>query len=212
VGIKLLSSLVLQHPSFGSAKQVDKEKNQLRPSQIAVAAIATVLILTPLAYLAFFSQPAALPAAPQQNDNEETTSTLPSIDPTPKSSPEPPSSIDITYSLFKNVSVSWNLESEYGGRVPAETGKMFLFVDIRIKNNGNETFSTNLYYFHVVADGVSYGVDNHTLNVGNWDLMEMRNGETFRGTLLFQIPATTDSIAMDYQRAWHVYDISWTEE
>ena len=162
---------------------MDKKKTQVKSSHIIIVGIATILIIIPFLYPASFGEP----------------------------SPDPSSSVNISYNILTETSIGWNYSSDYSGYVQSDPGNVFLVVNLTIKNNGYETFSTNPYYFDAVADGVRYGFDNRTFNVGNWDLIDMLNGETFSGTLIFQIPATTKSIAVDYMRENHEYTIIFHE-
>jgi len=191
---------------------MDKKKTYSNSSRKIIAGIAAILVIILLAYFAFFGETAVVPLNPQQNDTEKpnstTSSPLPTIQPMPNSTTP---SVDIIYNVLTKPSISWNWSSDCSGYVQSDPRNVFLVVNLTIKNNGYEEFSTNPYYFDAVADGVRYGFDNRTWNVANWEPIELIIGETYSGTLIFQIPATAQSVTVDYMREYHEYTINWTK-
>jgi len=191
---------------------LDKKNPYSNSSRKIIAEIAAILVIILLAYFAFFGETAVVPLNPQQNDTEKpnstTSSPLPTTQPMPNSTTP---SVDVIYNVLTKPSISWNWSSDCSGYVQSDPGNVFLVVNLTIKNNGYEEFSTNPYYFDAVADGVRYGFDNRTWNVANWEPIELIIGETYSGTLIFQIPATTQSVTVDYMRENHEYTINWTK-
>ena len=191
---------------------MDKKNPYSNSSRKIIAGIAAILVIILLAYFAFFGETAVVPLNPQQNDTEKpnstTSSPLPTTQPMPNSTTP---SVDITYNVLTKPSIGWNWSSDFSGYVQSDPGKVFLVVNLTIRNNGYEEFSTNPYYFDAVADGVRYGFDNRTWNFANWEPLELTIGETYSGTLVFQIPATTQSVTVDYVRENHKYTINWTK-
>ncbi len=94
-----------------------------------------------------------------------------------------------------------------------DSGKVFLEVNMTIKNNGYDSFSTNPFYFYAIADNVKYDYDGITYSVDNWDTVDVLNGGTFNGVLIFQIPSTAKSVTIGYESwSWLDYNIIWTKK
>lgn len=125
-------------------------------------------------------------------------------------SSEPSKKITISYSSSKRDSIVW--EGEFGSYVEQpDTGKVFLEVDMTISNNGYESFSTNSFYFFIVADNVKHSVAFETYTLGAWDTVDVLDGGTFHGTLVFQIPESASSFTLVYDSFLSDYNIVWNE-
>lgn len=106
---------------------------------------------------------------------------------------------------IRNISIYYNLEtvqsisSEYGP-VEANSSNVFLKVTMDIENNGYGTsFSTNPALFSVTANNVEYSVDVlGTGNLGEWRTVNVANGDTYSGTLVFQVPGSASSFKLGY--------------
>lgn len=170
------------------------DRNKIPPnySQIMLSSISIIIIVIALVYLALFNSPAELSITPEPHDHDSVH-------------------IDMVCDVSTTHSIDWNFSNGYAGSAQSDPGMVFLVLNLTIRNHGYEEFSTNPYYFDLIADSVQYGFHNCTWSIDNWDLLSMRNGETFNGTLIFQVPENTQSIKMDYTREHHEYLVVWTE-
>lgn len=180
--------------------------------KVIIGLIAAFVFLTILVALAL------LLANQQQNTNTLPTSSpssiptlKPTIKPTPTSTPThaptPTPSINIAIS-YSNETVQ-SIVEPLGVDYP-KSGKVFLVVNMTIRNNGYDRFSANTFYFHVIVDKVNYNVDRETYVVNNWNTTDVLNGGIFKGTLVFQIPANATSFTLGYGLLAN-YNIVWTE-
>jgi hypothetical protein len=124
-------------------------------------------------------------------------------------SPEktPSRSIEISYVETRKESIKWVIDS-FSGEDKPDTGKIFIEVNMTIKNNGYDKFSTNTFYFYVIADNVKFSCDSETYSIGNWDGVDVLDGGIFKGTMLFQIPEAAKSTTIGYE-SWIDYNIEW---
>src|SRR4030066_784514 len=104
----------------------------------------------------------------QRSASEKPSTITPSPTPTPQPkvtpSPEPVSNVTISYVIGKAEYIVWG-SSIFGTDRP-NSGKVFLVVNMTIKNNGYDSFSTNALNFFVIADNVKYSYDSVTWSVG----------------------------------------------
>ena len=157
---------------------MDKKKLRSGLSPVMKIGIAAILVIIPLAFLVYFETAAPLSVREQKG---EFTSPV----------------IDLNYTAVTKTSVAYTL----GGSdryVQSDSGNLFLVVNMTIKNKGYEPFSTNPYYFHALSDGAKHDFDNSTFYVDNWFPEDVSIGEIFEGTLIFQIPATTKLVTLEY--------------
>ena len=129
-----------------------------------------------------------------------------STNPTPTPTPQPSKNIAISYSTEKVPYIVGQFGVDY-----PNSDKLFLEVNMTIKNNGYDSFSTNPLWFSVVVENVKYGVDSETYIVNNWDTVDVLNGGIFKGTLVFQIPSTATSFTLGYEGFLVNYNIIWTK-
>ena len=99
----------------------------------------------------------------------------------------------------------------YGDEVQADSGRDFLILDMIIDNIGYESFSTNPYWFHVIAENIEYDFDFHLVLMEDWETVDVLDGETFQGTIVFQIPESADSFTLGYESSLAEYKIVWNE-
>jgi hypothetical protein len=72
---------------------------------------------------------------------------------------------------------------------PDNTGFVFAWVDVSLKNVGTEDVSTNKLYTHL-KDTSNYMYGNvYTSSPKEWDLVDLPPGETLRGEIYFEVPA-----------------------
>jgi hypothetical protein len=118
------------------------------------------------------------------------------------------SSKDITISYSTKIANSVTTKS--GDEMHSDSGKYFLIVNMTIKNNGYDNFGTYPYFFHLIADNITYDYYFNLLEMENWENVDIRNGGTFEGTLVFQLPESVSSFTLDYD-AFQDYNIFWNE-
>jgi hypothetical protein len=140
-----------------------------------------------------------------------TPTSTPIVTATPTATPTPTKSVAISYTMVTKQSFVWMGFSGTSYVQQADSGKVFLEVNMTIKNNGYDSFNTNPYYFNAVADNIKYSVDGYTYYVDNWDTVDVLNGGTFRGTLLFQIPESARSYVVGYEAFLTNYNLIWTK-
>jgi len=99
----------------------------------------------------------------------------------------------------------------YTYSIQPDNGKTFLEINATIQNNGYDKFSTNPFYFAVNASNIEYSYDSSTYTLGQWDTVDVLNGGTYTGTLLFQIPlsASSSPFVLSYDQSFVYYNINW---
>ena len=85
------------------------------------------------------------------------------------------------------------LDSSIGRYAKPDPGKVFLLLNIVIENHGYSEFAVNPWYFSIIIDGVEYPHDSATYAVDErglapLDSVNLRNGGSTSGCLVFQIP------------------------
>ena len=131
--------------------------------------------------------------------------------PSPSPTPVPAQNIAITYSMATKESIVWVSSSNYSYIREPDSGKIFLEVNMTIKNNGYDELNTNPNYFYVIVDQVKYNYDGVIYSLNCWDTVDVLDGGTYTGTLLFQIPESASSSSVGYERSFKTYDIVWTK-
>lgn len=124
-------------------------------------------------------------------------------------SPTPTGNIAISYSGLTKQSITWEGSSGYSYDEKPNSGRVFLEVTMTVKNNGYVSFNTNPNYFYVTVDQIKYSYDASTFLLDKWETVDVLDGGTFTGTLVFQIPSTATSFGIGYD-AWSYYNIVWT--
>ncbi len=140
-------------------------------------------------------------------------------DASPSTTVKPPSVPDA--SQGPNLAISYSIESvnsipsHYDYFATPDSGNVFLKATVTIKNNGyDDPFSTNQLYFHVIADDdIKYNVDlMGDSALDEWQIVDVMDGGTYKGTMVFQVPATTTSVTMSYEPiSLTDYNIIWSE-
>jgi len=79
-------------------------------------------------------------------------------------------------------------------------GYVYLMVNMTIENHGYDTCDTSPAWFSVVTGNYGrYNVDIMlTSYVGNWSTVDIPNGYTFSGALVFQIPSSASVPSIEY--------------
>jgi hypothetical protein len=117
----------------------------------------------------------------------------------------------------KNITISYSAETAdvvttiYGDDIQSDSGRDFLILNITIDNNGYDSFNTNPYWFKVTVGNIAYRFDYHLVLMENWMTVDVLDGETFQGTIMFQIPESASSFTLDYESAFNEYKIVWSE-
>ncbi len=143
----------------------------------------------------------SLPINQQQNTN-----TSPSTTPTPQPSSSP--SIAISYS----IETEQYIVNQYGYTSFPDSGKVFLEVNMTIRNNGYSTnFNTNPNYFNLVANNIKYSYDVATFSLNKWDTVDVLNNGTYNGVLVFQVPQAATSFTVGYDAFYPTFNIVWTQ-
>jgi len=93
-----------------------------------------------------------------------------------------------------------------------EPGNMFLEVNVTIKNNGYSSFNTMPQNFYLIADQFKRHVDVTTFYLGKWKTVELLDGETFNGILIFQVSQSATRFTLIYENPSAVYDIVWIKK
>lgn len=189
----------------------------LKTSTIVIIGVVVIAVTVFLAFLGILGEMASLSMNTQQSrsENPSTTTPSPTYTPQPKvtpspepkvtPNPKPVASITISYVYAKKEYVVVTLDS-IGAAYRPDSGKVFLEVNMTIKNNGYDSFSTSPFYFYAIADNVKYDYDWRS----DLETVDVLNGGTFKGTLVFQIPSTAESITIGYE-SWSSYNIVWTK-
>jgi len=116
--------------------------------------------------------------------------------------------IAINFSSF-TVNQIWNGLAY----VSPQSGYVFAIVNITITNNGYDSFDTNPVYFSATANNVAYYYDIETFALNNWSTVNVLNGGSFSGALVFQIPSGSSISSMDYamldSATLQTYNIIW---
>ena len=106
-----------------------------------------------------------------------------------------------------NIAISYSGQTAYfittqsGSTITPASGMVFLEITMTIKNNGYDvSFNTNPSYFSVTAENIKYSFDGVTFSLGKWDIVDVLNGGTYNGTLVFQVPLTASSFTIDCQQ------------
>lgn len=117
----------------------------------------------------------------------------------------------------KNITISYSAETAdvvttiYGDVMKSDSGRDFLILNITIDNNGYDSFETNPWWFHVIVENIEYDFDYHLVLLEDWETVDVLDGESFQGTLMFQIPESASSFSLVYESAFSEYDIVWNE-
>ena len=117
----------------------------------------------------------------------------------------------------RNITISYSYQTAdvvtpiYGDDIQSDPGRDFLIVNMTIENNGYESFSTNQYWFHVIVEDIEYDFDYHLVLLEDWMTVDVLDGETFQGILMFQIPESASSFTLVYESAFSKYKIVWNE-
>ncbi len=139
---------------------------------------------------------------PPSNNNQP--STHPGEQPTPTPS-SPPSVATITIQ-YEGVT-SNSLVDKYGLTDTPDAGNVWLVINMTINNKGYEEFSANPFYFSVVINNIEYSYDLETYSYGNWNTINILDGGSYTGTLVFQVPSSATSFTLQYERFGETYHI-----
>lgn len=99
------------------------------------------------------------------------------------------------------------------GTIEPDPGKVFLSVDMIIKNNGYDSFSTDPSYFFVIVERLSgdvkYGYEPRAYNSELWNNTVISSGETFIGRLHFQISDSWLRLKFEYKTVSGDFNVVW---
>ncbi len=180
-----------------------------RMKGIAIVAIGLVVLLVVLLSGALNPLMKNLYNILMGTSNPTETNTEESTAPTISATPQPIRNITVHYSLKTEQSITYQ-----GITVTPDPGNAFLKVTMKIENNGYENaFSTNSALFSATSNGTKYDPDSlGTGSLDDWSTVNVANGETFRGTIVFQVPETAASFTFGYLQPISVnrFTIVWT--
>lgn len=96
--------------------------------------------------------------------------------------------------------VNWTFYTAQSvGYQTAPTGSMYYVVDVNIKNTGTQTYSTNPYYWELVADGITYSIDAATFDPSiNSRTVNIAPGGSFENKYVFLVSGNHDQIFLKY--------------
>jgi hypothetical protein len=124
---------------------------------------------------------------------------------------EPPpvtQKITITYSSMTTTQIG----TGYFPDKP-DPGNVFLVLDMTIKNQGYDSFSTNQFYFSVIVDNVEYDTAFVTELDNELKLVDVLDGGTVRGKLAFEVPNKVTTLGFEVvYGAWNDYNIEWVRQ
>jgi len=126
-------------------------------------------------------------------------------------------SATISYKASIKDSISYSI-GNYRYTAEPDAGKVFLQIDMVIKNNGYKKFNTNPFYFNLILNSISYDYSSNTYNLDNkLDSVDILNGGTLIGALLFEVPgsATSAPISMSYDGYCDGFDkctVVWSQQ
>jgi len=121
--------------------------------------------------------------------------------------------IAISYSGTIKNEIDYTM-GDYPYTAQPNSGKTFLVVNMAIKNNGYDKFNTNPYYFHVAVNNIQYDYDSNTYYLADkLDSVDVLNGGTLTGSLVFQIPTSVASAPFNltYDVPFVTYNIIWSK-
>jgi hypothetical protein len=128
--------------------------------------------------------------------------------------------IAINYSTIETVQLPVKV-NQYNDFDYPVGGFTFLLFNATIENHGYSNFSTSPNLFNVIANNTRYSFDYDTYvldhdfysynQYSSWSTVDVKNGETFTGTMVFVIPVGNKAIlgysGTDNQS--HSYNIIW---
>ncbi len=126
--------------------------------------------------------------------------------PAPALSPTPPSSTATITIQQKGVTYS-SLLDKYGLTDTPDPGNVWLVINMTITNKGYTSFNTNPNYFTITINNIKYSYDGETFSYGNWNTVDILNGGSYTGSLVFQVPNTTTTYTLNYERYGETYNI-----
>jgi hypothetical protein len=84
------------------------------------------------------------------------------------------------------------------GLLTPNKGYKYVLVTMTITNNGYDSFSTDSAWFSAVANNITYNPDFTTYSDENWTNVQINNGGTYGGTMVFQIPSGQSISSLSY--------------
>ena len=131
------------------------------------------------------------------------TPSPPESSPTPK--PSPTKQIIIKYSALTTGQI---------GRNEADPGHIYLVLDLDIKNDGYDSFTTNPYYFYVIVNNVKYDPALLAWPASTLKWVDLLDGGRISGKIVFEVPE--DGLSAGYQLGYEsygeTYSIKWMEQ
>ncbi len=191
----------------------------MRTAYIVVLIVA-VLVIASVSFVAFWASVMISPLQPASEATPPSTSTPEILIPTPvvPSIPVPsvsiptisptPSPTTAPTIAIKHEGVTYKtLVDQYGIANTPDAGYVWLVINMTITNKGYDSFNTNPLYFSVTVNNVKYEYDSVTYSYGNWNTVDILNGGSFTGSLVFQVPSSATSYILDYERFGKTYNL-----
>lgn len=105
-------------------------------------------------------------------------------------------------SFFECTVTGAELAEELGGYAPETEGYQFLKVDITVKNTFGNTIPVGNYDFYLMWNGGNDVADMEFVEGMYPDDVELADGETISGFLVFEVPADVSDIMLMYDEVW----------
>jgi|GEM_PF-4570542 len=128
-------------------------------------------------------------------------------------SPVQTQSIIISYSSTVENEIKYTIGG-YPYTIQPDSGKVFLVVNMTIKNEGYDKFSVNPFYFNAIVNNIQYGYDSNSYYLVNYlESVDVLNNGTLTGSLAFQIPVSDSSslLNLTYNAPFVSYNIIWSK-
>lgn len=109
--------------------------------------------------------------------------------------------ISVAYAQSQSINISYNTQIKNSldfGLLTPKNGYDYVLVTMTITNNGYDSFSTDSAWFSVVANNITYNPDFATYSDENWTDVQINNGGTYSGTMVFQIPSGQSISSLSY--------------
>ncbi|XHH10460.1 MAG: DUF4352 domain-containing protein [Candidatus Bathyarchaeia archaeon] len=168
-------------------------------NRVSIALIVVVIVVL-VAFVALLVSVMFLPFNPASQVTPPPTGS-PIQTPIPTAPPTATITIqhkDVTYSSLVN---------QYGLTDTPNPGNVWLVINMTITNKGYNSFNTNPNYFTVTINNIKYSYDAETFSYGNWNTVDILDGGSFNGSLVFQVPSSTTTFTLNYERFGVNYNI-----
>jgi hypothetical protein len=133
---------------------------------------------------------------------------------------EADNNITVHYRTSRFESLLFKYAMNYGS-IWANGGCVYLVMNMTITNNGYNSFNTDPSYFFVVAGNTNYAFDasgtydRAAMGDSLWRTVDIPNGGTYAGTLVFQIPFNSIVSSFGYSGYYNQsqsFNIVWASD